>query len=42
MKLENEIWHCLILSSRNPKKGKYTMEKAPLYQIVDEKKKEAS
>ena len=34
--------HCLTLSRRDPKTGKFTMEKAPLYHIVDEKKNEAS
>jgi len=42
MKLDDENWHCLTLSRRDPKTGKFTMEKAPLYHIVDEKKNEAS
>ena len=42
MKLDDENWHCLTLSRCDPKTGKFTMEKAPLYHIVDEKKKEAS
>ena len=43
MKLDDENWHCLTLSRRDPKTGKFTMEKAPVYHIVDEKeKKEAS
>ena len=42
MKVDVENWHCLTLSRRDPKTGKFTMEKAPLYDIVDEKKNEAS
>jgi len=42
MKVDDENWHCLTLSRRDPKPGKFTMEKAPLYHIVDEKKNEAS
>jgi len=42
MKLDDDNWHCLTLSRRDPKTGKFTMEKAPLYHIVDEKKNEAS
>jgi len=42
MKVDDENWHCLTLSRRDPKTGKFTMEKAPLYHIVDEKKNEAS
>ena len=38
MKLDVKNWHCLTLSRRDPKTGKFTMEKAPLYHIVDEKK----
>ena len=42
MKVDDENWHCLTLSRRDPKTGKFTMEKAPLYHIIDEKKNEAS
>ena len=42
MKVDDKNWHCLTLSRREPKTGKFTMEKAPLYHIVDEKKNEAS
>jgi len=42
MKVDDKNWHCLTLSRRDPKTGKFTMEKAPLYHIVDEKKNEAS
>ena len=38
MKLDDDNWHCLTLSRRDPKTGKFTMEKAPLYHIVDKKK----
>ena len=39
MKLDDENWHCLTLSRRDPETGKFTMEKAPLYHIVDEEQK---
>jgi adenylylsulfate reductase subunit A len=38
MKLDDDNWHCLTLSHRDPKTGKFAMEKAPLYHIVDKKK----
>ena len=38
MKLDDDNWHCLTLSRRDPKTGEFTMEKARLYHIVDEKK----
>ena len=41
MKLDDENWHCLTLSRRDPETGKFTMEKAPLYHIVDEEQKKA-
>tara|TARA_B100002019_G_C21144170_1_gene534836 strand:- start:65 stop:982 length:918 start_codon:yes stop_codon:yes gene_type:complete len=36
LKLDDENWHCLTLSQYDPKTGKFTMEKAPLYHIVEE------
>ena len=43
IKLDDENWHCLTVSRRDPKTGKFTLEKVPVYHIVDEKeKKEAS
>ena len=30
MKLDDENWHCLTLSRRDPKTGKFLMEKAPI------------
>ena len=41
MKLDDENWHCLTLSRRDPKTGKFVMEKAPIYHIVDEEQKKA-
>ncbi len=35
MKLDDENWHCLTLSRRDPETKKWTMEKAPVYHIVD-------
>ena len=43
LKLDDENWHCLTVSRRDPKSGKFSMEKMPVYHIVgDEKKKKAS
>ena len=39
MKLDDDNWHCLTLSRRDPKTGKFVMEKAPIYHIVDEEQK---
>jgi len=36
MKLDDENWHVLTVSRRDPKTGEYTMEKAPLYHLVSE------
>jgi adenylylsulfate reductase, subunit A len=35
MKLDDENWHCLTTSQRDRDSGEWTMEKAPLYHIVD-------
>jgi adenylylsulfate reductase subunit A len=35
MKLDDENWHCLTLSRRDPETGEWAMEKAPVYHIVD-------
>ena len=43
LKLDDENWHCLTVSRRDPKTGKFTLEKMPVYHIVgDDKKKKAS
>ncbi len=34
MKLDDDNWHVLTVSHRDPKTGEYTMEKAPLYHLV--------
>jgi adenylylsulfate reductase, subunit A len=36
MKLDDQNWHVLTVSRRDPKTGEYTMEKAPLYHLVGE------
>ena len=42
-KLDDDNWHCLTVSRRDPKTGKFSMEKVPVYHIVDEnEKKKAS
>ena len=38
LKLDDENWHCLTVSRRDPKTGKFKMEKVPVYHIVDDKK----
>ncbi len=35
MKLDDDNWHCLTLSQRDPESGEWKMEKAPVYHIVD-------
>ena len=35
MKLDDDNWHVLTLSHRDPESGEWTMEKAPVYHIVD-------
>ncbi len=35
MKLDDDDWHVLTLSHRDPQSGEWTMEKAPVYHIVD-------
>jgi len=37
MKLDDENWHVLTVSRRDPQTGEYTMEKAPCYHLVDDK-----
>jgi len=37
MKLDDENWHVLTVSRRDPETGEFTMEKAPLYHLVDDK-----
>jgi adenylylsulfate reductase subunit A len=36
LKLDDENWHVLTVSHRDPETGEYTMEKAPCYHIVGE------
>jgi adenylylsulfate reductase subunit A len=35
MKLDDENWHCMTLSQRDQETGEWTMEKAPVYHLVD-------
>ena len=35
LQLDDENWHALTLSHRDPESGEWTMEKAPVYHIVD-------
>jgi adenylylsulfate reductase subunit A len=34
MKVDDENWHVLTVSRRDPETGVYTMEKAPCYHLV--------
>ena len=36
MKVDDDNWHVLTVSRRDPDTGEYTMEKAPCYHLVDE------
>jgi adenylylsulfate reductase subunit A len=38
MKVDDDNWHVLTVSRRDPETGEYTMEKAPCYHLVDESK----
>jgi adenylylsulfate reductase subunit A len=35
LKLDDDNWHCLTLSQRDRETGEWTMEKAPVYHLVD-------
>jgi len=35
LKLDDEDWHVLTLSRRDPESGEWTMEKAPVYHLID-------
>ena len=35
----DDNWHCLTVSRRDPKTGKFSLEKVPVYHIVDENEK---
>jgi len=40
LKVDDENWHVLTVSRRDPETGEYTMEKAPCYHLVDVDKKD--
>ena len=42
MKLDDQNWHVLTVSRRDPKTGEYTMEKAPCYHLVSDKEEQAA
>ena len=42
MKLDDQNWHVLTVSRRDPKTGEYTMEKAPCYHLVSDKEEKAA
>lgn len=42
MKLDDENWHVLTVSRRDPETGEYTMEKAPCYHLVSDKEEKAA
>jgi adenylylsulfate reductase subunit A len=35
MHLDDDNWHALTVSHRDPESGEWPMEKAPVYHIVD-------
>lgn len=39
LKLDDENWHVLTVSHRDRDTGEWTMEKAPVYHLIDEKEK---
>ena len=42
MKVDDENWHVLTVSRRDPETGEYTMEKAPCYHLVNEEEEKAA
>ena len=42
MEVDDENWHVLTASRRDPETGEYTMEKAPCYHLVNEKEEKAA
>ena len=36
MKLDDDNWHCLTVSRRDPKTGKFSMEKVPVYHEISD------
>ena len=42
MKLDDQNWHVLTVSRRDPQTGEYTMEKAPCYHLVGDKEEQVA
>lgn len=42
MKLDDQNWHVLTVSRRDPETGEYTMEKAPCYHLVGDEEEKAA
>jgi len=42
MKLDDQNWHVLTVSRRDPETGEYTMEKAPCYHLVSDEESKAA
>ena len=42
MKVDDDNWHVLTVSRRDPKTGEYTMEKAPCYHLIEDKPEAAA
>ncbi len=42
MKVDDQNWHVLTVSRRDPETGEYTMEKAPCYHLVGDEEKQAA
>ena len=42
LKVDDQNWHVLTVSRRDPETGEYTMEKAPCYHLVGDEEKQAA
>ena len=42
MKLDDQNWHVLTVSRRDPKTGEYAMEKAPCYHLISDEEEKAA
>jgi adenylylsulfate reductase subunit A len=42
LKVDDENWHVLTVSRRDPETGEYTMEKAPCYHLVSDEEEQAA
>jgi adenylylsulfate reductase subunit A len=40
LKLDDDNWHVLTVSRRDPETGEYTMEKVPVYHLIDDEQED--